>query len=111
VNSKYEYITHCNIISFIHIFFILICLYIYIKERSNDEWDVLKVHVNDTSLSDLPLSIASWDIEPPHDQNTTYDHIISDSWKDITFKSDDGPIDKCTIDTISCDATSGKVLE
>ena len=34
------------------------------REKDTDKWDTLKVHDNDGELSDAPLSVALWDIEP-----------------------------------------------
>jgi hypothetical protein len=32
------------------------------RERENEEWDVLKAHMNDETLSSTPMSVALWDI-------------------------------------------------
>lgn len=68
------------------------------KERSNDEWEILKVHVNDTSLSDLPLSVAFWTIEP-HVHNTT------SSWKYTISTPHD--ISSTVLEEGAIDITSG----
>jgi hypothetical protein len=33
------------------------------RERENEEWDVLKAHMNDETLSSTPMSVALWDID------------------------------------------------
>lgn len=33
------------------------------RERENEEWDVIKAHANDETLSSTPMSVALWDIE------------------------------------------------
>ena len=33
------------------------------RERENEEWDVIKAHLNDETLSSTPMSVALWDIE------------------------------------------------
>ena len=32
------------------------------REKDTDRWDVLKIHVDDDKLSDIPTSVALWDI-------------------------------------------------
>lgn len=32
------------------------------RVRENDNWDILKVHENDEALSDVPFSVAKWEI-------------------------------------------------
>lgn len=38
------------------------------REKDRDEWDILKVHVNDDKLNNAPHSVALWDIEPSDGQ-------------------------------------------
>ena len=33
------------------------------REKDRDEWDILKVHINDKKLNNAPYSVALWDIE------------------------------------------------
>jgi hypothetical protein len=35
------------------------------RVRENDNWEILKEHVNDNTLSDKPLSTAKWEIQLP----------------------------------------------
>ena len=54
------------------------------REKENEEWDVIKAHVNDDTLSSTPMSVALWDIEQKNfkkrkDELETEINVIGDA--------------------------------